>query len=151
VTLGIRRGGRVIDVTVYPRYSAAAKRMRIGFEFGLTVKPVGLFASAGGAASAMWNVTAETVTGLASALTSPKKRGELHSVVGIVQANHEYAQAGAGYELVFLGFLSLVLAVINLFPFLPLDGGHVLWSVVGIVLMLFLFVNGLGNDIGRLT
>ena len=69
----------------------------------------------------------------------------------------------------FLGFLSLILAVINLFPFLPLDGGHVLWSLaekvrgkrisllamyryssVGIMLLLFLVVNGISNDIGRL-
>ena len=61
-----------------------------------------------------------------------------------------------------------MLAVINLFPFLPLDGGHILWSVaekvrgkrislmamyrfssVGIVLLLFLVINGIGNDIGR--
>ena len=77
--------------------------------------------------------------------------------------------AGAGYALVFVGFISLVLAVINLFPFLPLDGGHVLWSVaekvrgrrislaamyryssVGIVLLLFLVINGISNDISRL-
>ena len=77
--------------------------------------------------------------------------------------------AGFGYALVFLGFISLVLAVINLFPFLPLDGGHVLWSLaekvrgrrvslaamyrfssVGMVLLLFLVINGVGNDIGRL-
>ena len=69
----------------------------------------------------------------------------------------------------FLGFISLILAVINLFPFLPLDGGHMLWAVaekvrgrrislvamyrfssVGIVLMLFLVFNGFSNDIGRL-
>ena len=70
----------------------------------------------------------------------------------------------------FLGYISLVLAVINLFPFLPLDGGHVLWALaekvrgrrisllamyrfssVGIVLMIFLVLNGVSNDIGRLT
>jgi regulator of sigma E protease len=71
---------------------------------------------------------------------------------------------------VFLGYLSLILAVINLFPFLPLDGGHVLWALaekvrgrrisllamyrfssVGIVLLLFLVINGVSNDISRLT
>ena len=70
----------------------------------------------------------------------------------------------------FLGFLSLILAVINLFPFLPLDGGHILWSLaekvrgkrislaamyryssVGIVLLVFLVINGLSNDISRLA
>ena len=70
----------------------------------------------------------------------------------------------------FLGFLSLILAVINLFPFLPLDGGHVVWALaekirgrrisllamyryssVGIVLLLFLVINGVSNDISRLT
>ena len=69
----------------------------------------------------------------------------------------------------FLGFLSLILAVINLFPFLPLDGGHILWSLaeklrgkrislaamyryssVGIVLLAVPRVNGISNDISRL-
>jgi regulator of sigma E protease len=63
-----------------------------------------------------------------------------------------------------------VLAVINLFPFLPLDGGHVAWSLaeklrgrrislaamyryssVGIVLLLFLVINGVSNDISRIS
>ena len=29
-----------------------------------------------------------------------------------------------------LAIISLSLAVINLFPFLPLDGGHIFWSLV---------------------
>jgi regulator of sigma E protease len=60
--------------------------------------------------------------------------------------------------------------VINLFPFLPLDGGHIFWSlvekvrgrpvafsvmerasVIGFALVAVLFVIGLSNDIGRLT
>ena len=78
--------------------------------------------------------------------------------------------AGAGYAFVFLGFISLILAVINLFPFLPLDGGHILWAVaekvrgrrislaamyrfssVGIILLVFLVINGISNDISRLA
>ncbi len=89
--------------------------------------------------------------------------------VGITEDAHETVVAGSGIALVFFGYISLVLAVINLFPFLPLDGGHILWSVaekvrgkrislaamyryssVGILLLLFLVINGVSNDIGRL-
>ena len=95
---------------------------------------------------------------------------QLHSIVGITEIAHETVLAGAGYAFVFLGFISLILAVINLFPFLPLDGGHILWAVaekvrgrrisltamyrfssVGIVLLVFLVINGISNDISRLA
>ena len=29
-----------------------------------------------------------------------------------------------------LAIISLSLAIVNLFPFLPLDGGHIFWAVV---------------------
>jgi regulator of sigma E protease len=69
-----------------------------------------------------------------------------------------------------LALISLSLGVINLFPFLPLDGGHVFWavaekvrgrripfsvmeraSVVGFALIVLLFVIGLSNDISTLS
>jgi regulator of sigma E protease len=69
-----------------------------------------------------------------------------------------------------LAFISLALAIINLFPFLPLDGGHIFWAVVekirrkpvsyatmeragvvGFMLVMVLFLIGFTNDIGRLT
>ena len=78
--------------------------------------------------------------------------------------------SGPGFFLVLLALVSLVLAVVNLFPFLPLDGGHVVWSLaekvrgrrisvaamwrystVGIVLFAFLVLNGVSNDISRLS
>ena len=68
-----------------------------------------------------------------------------------------------------LAMISLSLAIVNLFPFLPLDGGHIFWalaeklrgkpipfafmeraSVVGFMLVIFLFVIGFTNDIDRL-
>jgi regulator of sigma E protease len=171
VSLTVRRAGREVMLSVYPRYSAKQRRMLVGFEFAPpAVKDFGVLGAAGAAASAMWHVTTQTLTGFGHALTSAKARKQIHSIVGITEIDHETVVAGGGYALVFLGFLSLILAVINLFPFLPLDGGHVLWSLaekirgrrisvvamyryssVGIVLLLFLVINGVGNDISRLA
>jgi regulator of sigma E protease len=167
--LTVRRGSKTLQISIYPRYSAAAKRMLIGVQFGVAAKPYGALGAAGGAVRVMWHATWGTLTGFAKALTSSKTRHEVSSIVGITETAHETVVAGPGLALVFLGYISLVLAVINLFPFLPLDGGHVLWSVaekvrgkrislaamyrfssVGIVLLLFLVINGVSNDIGRL-
>jgi regulator of sigma E protease len=169
VSLTIRRDGRPLNLSAYPRYDREAKRMVIGFNFGAP-KHFGALAAAGAAVSEMWHTTTETIAGFGRALTESKARKEVSSIVGITKDAHEEVVAGAGYGLVFLGFLSLILAVVNLFPFLPLDGGHVLWSLaeklrgrrislvamyrfssVGIVLLLFLVVNGVSNDISRLT
>jgi regulator of sigma E protease len=169
VRLTILRGGRTVTESVYPRYDAVAKRMLLGFGFGAASKSFGVASAASTALDEMLRVSANTVTGFGHALTSQKARGEVSSIVGITKAAHETVVHGTGYALVFLAFISLILAVINLFPFLPLDGGHVLWAIaekvrgkrisvasmyryssVGIVLMLFLVLNGIGNDIGRL-
>lgn len=170
VILTVRRDGRLLRLPVYPRYDKEAGRMLIGFEFGPAAKPFGVLAAASAAVSEMWHVTTQTLTGFVHALTSSKARHQVSSIVGITEYAHETVVAGAGYALAFLGFLSLILAVINLFPFLPLDGGHVMWSLaeklrgrrislaamyryssVGIFLMLFLVLNGVSNDISRLA
>ncbi len=166
VKITIRRAGRVLTVSTYPRYSKAVGRMLVGFDFGYTAKSFGVFSAAGTALSEMWGTTTTMLTNIGKAFTSSKVRKEFHSIVGITEIAQEAVVAGPGYALVFLGFVSLALAVINLFPFLPLDGGHVLWAVaeklrgrrvsltamwrfssVGIVLLLFLVVNGVHNDI----
>jgi regulator of sigma E protease len=169
VRLKVRRDGRDLTLSVYPRYSGKEHRMLVGFSFGIAPKAFGVLSAAGAALGEMWHTTTQTLTGFVHALTSSKARKQISSIVGITQDAHETVVAGPGVALVFLGFLSLILAVINLFPFLPLDGGHVLWSLaekvrgkrisllamyryssVGIVLLLFLVANGIGNDIGRL-
>jgi regulator of sigma E protease len=169
VTLTLERHGKRLSVPVFPRYNKRDGRMLLGIAFGSPKK----FSALGAAAASlheMWSATAGFITHVGHAFTSEKVRHEFHSIVGITQIGHETVAAGAGYALVFLGLISLVLAVVNLFPFLPLDGGHVLWALleklrgrrvslaamyrfssVGIVLLLFLVVNGVSNDISRLT
>lgn len=167
--LEIKRGAKLLTVLVFPRYSSEAQRMLIGIAFG-EAKHFGAVAAAGGAIHEMWAATTRLVSSIGRAFTSEKVRHEFHSIVGITEIAHESVAAGAGYGLVFLGFISLILGVLNLFPFLPLDGGHVLWSLaeklrgrrvslasmyrfssVGILLLVFLVLNGLSNDISRLA
>ena len=169
VRLTVRRAGREVTLSAFPRYSKEEGRMLVGFHFGASARSFGVLSAATASLSEMWHVTTQTITGFGRALTNSKARHQVSSIVGITQDAHETVVAGAGYALVFLGFISLILAVINLFPFLPLDGGHVLWSLaeklrgrrvsllamyrfssVGIVLLLFLVVNGVSNDISRL-
>jgi regulator of sigma E protease len=170
VRLTVRRAGRAIALTVYPRYSARFKRMLVGFDFGEVPKRFAVAAAAGAAAHEMWTTTTTLLTNIGKAFTSSKVRHQFHSIVGLTDIAHESVLAGAGYALVILGLISLALAVINLFPFLPLDGGHIVWSLaeklrgrrisvgamyryssVGIVLLAFLVINGFSNDISRLT
>jgi regulator of sigma E protease len=169
VAITVLRDGRRVTLDIYPRYDATLKRMLVGFEFG-SPKPFGALAAAGAAAGEMWHTTTGTFSGLGRALTEPKARNEVSSIVGITDDVHETIVEGPGKALVFLGFISLVLGVMNLLPFLPLDGGHLLWSLleklrgrrvslgamyryssIGMLLLLFLVVNGVGNDISRLT
>ena len=170
VLLMVHRAGRDLQLAITPRYSSQTGRMLIGVEFEVGASNLGPLAAAGAAGSAMWLITHETLSGFVRALTSSKVRHETSSIVGITQDTHASINAGAGFALVFIGFVSLVLAVINLFPFLPLDGGHVLWAVaekvtrrrvslstmmrfssVGLILLAFLVISGVSNDIHRLA
>jgi regulator of sigma E protease len=170
VAVTVRRGAQLVKLSILPRYSRQAGRMLLGFQFALpTPRSFGVLAAAGTSAREMWAMTAQTFGGLAKALTSSKQRHQISSIVGISQVTEQAVAAGPGRALVVIGYVSLVLAVLNLLPFLPLDGGHVLWAVaeklrgrrvslaamwrfssVGIALLLFLVVNGFSNDIGRL-
>jgi regulator of sigma E protease len=98
------------------------------------------------------------------------ERKEVSSPVGIVEGSSEALERGTQTYLWVLGLLSLSLALLNLLPLLPLDGGHIVFSIIegvrgravgrevyervsaiGIALVLLLFFIGLSNDIGRLS
>jgi regulator of sigma E protease len=99
-----------------------------------------------------------------------KQRKEISGVVGISDAAHQTIDVGVYPSLFLLALVSLSLGLVNLLPILPLDGGHIFWtlveklrgspvslrtmeraSAVGIILVVMLFFIGLTNDIGRIT
>ena len=59
----------------------------------------------------------------------PKDRKQIHGVVGGYTATEQSFATSASLALQVLALISLSLGVINLFPFLPLDGGHIFWAV----------------------
>jgi len=169
VTLRVERNGKVATISVRPEYDKAAGRTRIGFSYGTAPAELGVGGAADRAGDAIWLVTSKTVTVFAN-LLDPEQRKEVSGVVGTSDVANQVIDVGAREALTLLAVVSLSLGLINLFPFLPLDGGHIFWSLVekvrgrpvpfrimeragalGFVLVIMLFVLGLTNDIGRLT
>jgi regulator of sigma E protease len=169
VVLVIEREGRVMTLRVRPRYDAAVKRPRLGFGFGTRPLDPGPAEAARLSLDRMWFVTRETFKVIVQ-IFKPEQRKQISSVVGGYEVTRQSFSEDARRALVVLAVISLSLGLINLFPFLPLDGGHVFWSLVekvrgrrvpfsvmerasaiGFILIVLLFFIGLTNDIDRLT
>jgi len=165
----VKRDGRLLSFDIRPRYVAADKRVEVGFSFGQATEPVGLAHAASLTTSYLWSVTKRTV-GVVTRLFEPKERKQLHSIVYGYTTTQQSFATSTTQALTVLALISLSLAIINLFPFLPLDGGHVFWAVaeklrgkripfevmeragvVGFVLIIMIFVIGLTNDISTLS
>jgi regulator of sigma E protease len=169
VALRVERNGQDRTVLVRPEYKAADGRMLIGFGYGVEPTTVSAGTAAGQAANAVWLVASRTVS-VFSRIFESSQRKEISSVVGISDVAHQTVETSAEKALLLLALVSLSLGLINLLPILPLDGGHIFWSlieklrgrpvplrvieratVVGFALVAVLMFIGLSNDIGRLT
>ena len=170
VTLTVRRDGHVRTVQATPFFDRKLKRYRLGFTFDLngTTTPAGPLRATGLAVSEMWDVTSGTVSRIAR-IFIPKDRKQIHGVAQAYKTTETAFTLSTATALEVLALISLSLGIVNLFPFLPLDGGHIFWalaekvrgraisfatleraSFVGFALVVGLFIVGLSNDIGSL-
>jgi regulator of sigma E protease len=171
VNITVKRAGRELTVTGRTFYDKVNKRYRFGFGYDTQAStvPVGPLKAAGLSASTMWEVTSATVSRIAQ-IFKPEDRKQLGSVVGGYEQTRQAIEFSPRAAFLVLAFISLSLGVINLFPFLPLDGGHIFWAVaeklrgraipfsvmeragfIGFALVLGLFMIGLTNDIDRIA
>ena len=171
VNVVVDRSGQQVPLQISPRYDPSAKQVLLGVRFEPTdTGPVATTVpeAADWAVDTMWLVTSKTVSAIAR-IFLPEQREQLSGPVGSSRALNEAIGFSAQEAFFVLAVISLSLGVINLFPFLPLDGGHIFWSLVekvrgrrvpfsvierasaiGFLLILLLFVVGLSNDLGRL-
>ncbi len=115
-----------------------------------------------------WRATRLTITFLPR-LFEHSVRKQVRGTVGIVEVSSQAVGFSWAVFIEILGLVSISLALLNLLPLLPLDGGHIFFSLieavrrravareiyervsaVGIALLLILVFIGLSNDISRL-
>jgi len=165
LTLTVVRAGKPVELgPVRPELTDGA--FRLGFALrGEALGPV----DSTWQAVRVTGIVTKAIGASIGRLVTGDGRDEISSPVGIVQGSSQAIERGAESYLWVLGLISLSLALLNLLPLLPLDGGHIAFSllegirgkavarevyervsVVGIALVLLLFFIGLTNDIGRL-
>jgi regulator of sigma E protease len=144
----------------------ADDRYRLGIGLETTTLP--FLQSIGRAFEVTAIVSKEIVKSLGRLVTG-EGRDEVSSPIGITRASSDAVERGSESYLSVLGLISLSVALLNLLPLLPLDGGHILFtlvegargkfvrrevyervSIVGLGVVLLLFFVGLTNDLGNL-
>ncbi len=166
----ISRNGQEKRLELTPVYDPQAKKTRLGFGYApgprQTLPPGKAFTRT---FDQFTFITGQTLS-LPARLFNAEKRKEISGVVGSYEVTRQTILQDIAEVVAILAVISLSLAIVNLFPFLPLDGGHIFWalvelvrrkpvsyqlmeksSIIGFMLVIGLFVLGLTNDIGRLT
>jgi regulator of sigma E protease len=165
ITVTVDRGGRT--VTLGPRRTIKQQGRWIwGFVPASQLVSHALGASARLAIGDCWRVVTGTLTAFGG-LFHARQRAEISGPVGIVRASAQFLRVGFQWYLQLLGLISMSLALFNLLPLLPLDGGHILFSIVerlrrravprevyervsvlGMALILLITVIAFSNDLG---
>jgi regulator of sigma E protease len=165
ITVTVDRGGRT--VTLGPRRTIRLQNRWIwGFEPATKLVTYPLGHSASRAASDCWTVVTGTF-GAFGSLFHSHNGTQLTSTVGIVRISAAALKVGFNYYLQIVGLVSMSLALLNLLPLLPLDGGHILFSiiegvrrralarevyervsVIGFALIILIWVIALQHDLG---
>jgi regulator of sigma E protease len=169
-TVTIERDGQRRTFELTPVYDPAAERTRLGFSYAQGPRETLPFGeSVDWTVDRFWFITKATLE-LPARLIDPEQRKEISGVVGSYEVTRQTILNDVAQVVGILAIISLSLAIVNLFPFLPLDGGHIFWAivekvrrkpvsfsvmeragVVGFMIVILIFLVGLTNDIDRLS
>ncbi len=128
VTVTVERGGG--RATLGPRRTVSRHgRWVWGFVPAVQLVSHPLGASTRLAIGDCWRVVTGTVTAVVDLARTESSAG-ISGPVGIVRSSQQYLMVGLQWYLQLLGLISMSLALYNLLPLLPLDGGNILFALL---------------------
>jgi regulator of sigma E protease len=178
VTLKVLRDGQPTTISVTPVYEQPdvppgadpiPARMVVGFGYDAMRERTSFGEGVSFSLDRAWYITSQTANVLSHIFESDQRK-QISGVVGNTKVTEESFATDTRQAFLVLAVISLSLGIINLLPFLPLDGGHIFWALVekvrgrpvsmlvmersgliGFALVMILFLIGLQNDIDRLS
>jgi regulator of sigma E protease len=130
LTLTIRRGRDTFDLPVLTdsRNSGGQKVGMLGIRGGkVEYQRLTLPEALWGGVTQTWQVTQETIVGVAQMISGRRGTEDLGGPLRIAQLSGQVADLGVASLISFIAVLSVNLGLINLFPIPVLDGGHLLF------------------------
>ena len=177
VLLSVRRGDKTLSFQIVPRVEAGKNLFGEAENQGkIGVGPSGTFVTVrygfseglGLAVIKTWRIASINLISLGKMVTGHISPKNLGGPILIAQMSAKAAKSGLSNLLVFMGFVSVTLGVMNLLPIPVLDGGHLLFLAaegilrkppslrvrelsmqVGFVILLTIMVFAFYNDIMR--
>lgn len=169
VTVRLERDGRIVDERV--RLARVETSQGAIGQLGITFdgERYGFVGGLREGLAFTWYVVEANVEAIGRLFTSEEARDQVNSIVGVGAVYNEVADDGLVVVVRFFALVSLALGIFNLFPLLPLDGGHIVMAVaeklrrrpvsadvytrasfIGFALLLVLTVFIVNNDISKI-
>lgn len=168
VNMTVIRGSDEVTVFVSDIFSEKENRNFLGITMGYSeyFVPYGFFESFGKAGGFLVDIVVQTFRAIAGGFKYGFKTGDVSGIFGTVAITMKMASMGVYYVLFVMALISMSLGIMNLLPILPLDGGHLLFdfielvvgkpvprkiqtvlSLIGVALLILLFIFATIGDI----
>jgi regulator of sigma E protease len=137
----IDRSGTLLALTITPKTAddknifgeVKGQSLRIGVSRAMEIRRDSLFEAAPNALMHTVDMTVITIQGVGKLITGSISRKNLGGPIMIYQEVGKQAKAGWSYFLNLLAVISISLGVFNLFPIPILDGSHILFAAIELV------------------
>jgi regulator of sigma E protease len=142
ILVTVERGGQLLDVTLTPRIEEVddgiggkAKQTLIGIASeSRNVQEVAVKSSVvDGLAKGVertWFFVSTTMRYIGMIFVGHASADQFHGPVGMAKMAGATASMGIGYFITFIGFISVSIGLVNLFPIPMLDGGHLVFFLI---------------------